>query len=180
MLKNTEKFQKYYDPWEHIVSDNFYNSTLFERMRLELSAIFNKVMDSQQVCYINDISKFENTLACVSSNKISDKYLTLFSKHRPFTKLTTRNQIIFCKGKLDYRIHDESEKKILSAVTYITPDTAIGTHIYNADKSFNKSIEWLPNRLLMFCGETNKTWHSYHCDSSQYRITLNTFLEIDS
>jgi len=172
-------YHKSYSPWEHILIDDFYDITLFSKMQKELVSIFNKVMPSRDLLLIDNISKFQATTACVASKPITESYLSLFDIHRKYTKATIRNQIIFCNSKVDYRIHDEKESKILSAVTYVYPEQATGTRLYYEDKSFCKDVSWQPNRMLIFCGQTGKTWHSYHSLPNTTRITINTFIETE-
>ena len=38
-----------------------------------------------------------------------------------------------------------------------------------------ETIEWKPNRLMIFCGETGVTWHDYK-SSDETRYTYNYFL----
>jgi len=172
---NKTIYQKYYEPWEHIIIDNYYDSTLFGKMTTELVAIFKQIMLNKRILYINDISNLPATTACISSKPVGESFLYNFDKHRSYESLKIKNQVIFCNGDIDYRIHDEKPTKILSAVTYVSPDTATGTRLYNIDKSFYGDVQWVPNKMLVFCGETGVTWHSYHANGP--RITINTFLE---
>ena len=178
MLINTLKSQKSYKPWEHLVLDSFYDSSLFNAMQQELTLVFSKLMYNRDIIFINDISKLPATSACIAYKPVDENYLAIFDKHRNYKSLKVKNQVILCNGNVDYRIHDEREDKILSAVTYIHPEIALGTRLYNKDKSFCCDVEWKPNRMLLFCGETDVTWHSYHATSE--RITLHTFLEDDA
>ena len=72
----------------------------------------------------------------------------------------------------------EGLEKIWSSVTYITPEENVGTKMYTEqDKNaFVKEAKWKPNNSFIFCGQQDKTWHSYESDQTQQRITLNIFL----
>jgi hypothetical protein len=85
--------------------------------------------------------------------------------------------VLICLGKFAYRIHDESESKILSIVTYVASNNGKGTRLYDSDKKFIKEVEWKENKALIFAGITGKTWHDYYSEQGSYRITVNTFLE---
>jgi hypothetical protein len=174
---NIPIYQKYYEPWEHIIIDNYYDNVLFSKMSIELVHIFNRMMENRLVLYINDISSLPATLACINSKPVDESFLSKFDKHRSYENIKVKNQIIFCNGDIDYRVHDEKPTKILSAVTYVSPVTATGTRLYNIDKSFYGDVSWAPNKMLIFCGETGVTWHSYHATGP--RITINTFLETE-
>ena len=71
------------------------------------------------------------------------------------------------------KIHDEAEFKIMSAIIYLSPEKNHGTTFYIDGKQ--ETIEWKPNRLMIFCGETGVTWHDYK-SSDETRYTYNYFL----
>ena len=77
-----------------------------------------------------------------------------------------------------FPIHDESPKKILSAITYICPESNSGTRLFksNDEDVLDREIDWSPNAGFIFCGITGKTWHSYHSRSCENRVTLNLFM----
>lgn len=177
MSINRLTYQKYYEPWEHIIIDNYYDNILFTKMSAELSVIFKHMMQDRRILYINDISNLPSTSACISSKPVTESFLGIFDKHRSYETIKIKNQIIFCNGDIDYRIHDEKPTKILSAATYVSPKQATGTRLYNKDKSLYGDVSWKPNKMLLFCGETEVTWHSYHANGP--RITINTFLEAE-
>ena len=77
-----------------------------------------------------------------------------------------------------FYIHQEGLEKIWSSVTYVTPDENVGTKMYTAqnEDAFVKEAHWQPNSTFIFCGEQNKTWHSYESNQNTNRITFNLFI----
>ena len=106
-----------------------------------------------------------------------------YPKYRWFQNLGV-NAHISITPPLPYKfyIHQEGLEKIWSSVTYITPETNVGTKMYKAqnEKAFIKEAVWKPNSTFIFCGEQGKTWHSYESDQATNRITLNLFLMKDN
>ena len=106
-----------------------------------------------------------------------------YPKYRWFQNLGV-NAHISITPPLPYKfyIHQEGLEKIWSSVTYITPETNVGTKMYKAqnEKAFIKEAVWKPNSTFIFCGQQGKTWHSYESDQATNRITLNLFLMKDN
>ena len=77
-----------------------------------------------------------------------------------------------------FYIHQEGLEKTWSSVTYITPEKNVGTKMYTAqiEDAFVKEAEWKPNSTFIFCGQQNKTWHSYESNQNTNRITFNLFI----
>jgi hypothetical protein len=169
--------KKYSDPWEHIVVDNYYDTALLKSAQEELIDYIKSGVELHSMNYINDLAIFPATKRCVDSHPVTDSWLKDFKEFRSYNNLTIRNQIIICIGEASYNIHYENPTKILSAVTYLWSNNGTGTVLYDVNKNFVKEVEWVPNRLLLFCGKDNVTWHSYYSKPKSVRITLNTFLE---
>jgi len=169
------------EPWEHGVIDNFYDETLFSAMKKEIISYIRNMKSFQPKMTIRtsdvDFEKiFPESLKCLNSRPIDETYLSMFSEHRPYKKLSHYSEINILLGELEYPIHDELHSKIMSVVTYVSPEKSIGTVLYDEDKNFSKEIDWLPNRTLIFCGKTGVTWHNYRSLPNSLRITINTFL----
>lgn len=96
-----------------------------------------------------------------------------FDSTREYTKLAKFIHTAATPPNYHHKIHDEAEFKIMSAIVYIGPDKAPGTTFYVDGKE--ETIEWKPNRLMVFCGETGVTWHDYKSDHNM-RFTYNYFL----
>jgi hypothetical protein len=142
--------------------------------------LLNYVKTAKQLAninYVDDLSNFSATLKCVKSKPVTQDLLNHFQDHREYKLLVPRYQVIICIGETSYPIHDEISSKILSAVTYVWSNNGAGTLLYDQDKTLVKEVDWEPNRMMAFCGQTNLTWHSYYSKAKSIRITLNTFLE---
>lgn len=131
-----------------------------------------KIFISKENLYENE--KFPATRRLLMSRD-ARALLDHFPDHREHSALTLYGECILCLENSEHPIHDESENKVLSAVTYLYPNWGEGTLLYNENKQFVKQIEWKPNRMMVFAGKTGLTWHSYKSESN-IRLTLNSFL----
>jgi len=98
--------------------------------------------------------------------------LNHFHVKRGYRKLAKWIHTAATPPHFEHRKHYEAEFKIMSAIVYIGPEKSHGTKFY-LDEEFE--IEWKPNRLMVFCGETDVTWHDYK-SADQMRFTYNYFL----
>jgi hypothetical protein len=101
-----------------------------------------------------------------------------FKTWRSFTKLGT---YVACKyNHIQYgqcSIHHETEDKVLSVSTYISPEHNTGTIVYDQNKVFKHVVTWKPNRALIFPGINNVTWHDFmQTEPEPVRVTLDFFL----
>jgi len=173
-----------YDPWPHEVIDGYYDQVqtdsavreILTKVKTERSEFVTKtsgdVFISARNLYTSD--KFPETRKLLQSRNPS-YLLKHFPNHRDYDSLEVYGEVILCLKESEHPIHDEVEDKVLSAVTYLYPETGDGTLLYDRDKKFVKQIEWKPNRTMVFAAETGTTWHSYK-STSGIRLTLNTFL----
>lgn len=100
------------------------------------------------------------------------EFINYFHKKRGYRKLGKFIHTAATPPNFHHKIHDEAEFKIMSAIVYIGPEKSHGTKFYMEDEF---EIEWVPNRLMIFCGETGVTWHDYK-SSDELRFTYNYFL----
>lgn len=96
-----------------------------------------------------------------------------FDKHREYDKLGKFIHTAATPANFEHPIHDEAEFKIMSAVLYLDPEESYGTRFLMPD--YDGPLGWKPNRLVVFCGETNVTWHDYK-SGDHVRHTYNYFL----
>ena len=169
------------NPWEHLVIDNFYDYSMLTDVSKEIIYYLktNKIVKKQTLIKTTELdfaAELPKTLKYINSNKIDESILTLFSKHRSYSKLSTYSEINVCFGRFNYPIHDEAPYKVLSAVTYLFPEKGKGTMLYGNDKYISNEVEWKPNRTLIFAPIDEVTWHSYESSSENIRVTINTFL----
>ena len=78
----------------------------------------------------------------------------------------------------DYYIHADQAEKVWSCVTYISPEKNIGTRLYTGktENTLAKTLPWKPNDTIAFCGDTEKSFHSYSNNQMLNRYTLCIFL----
>jgi hypothetical protein len=101
------------------------------------------------------------------------KFINYFDKKREYNQLGKFIHTAATPPNFVHPKHYEAEFKIMSAIIYIGPEKAPGTTFYINGKE--ETIEWKPNRLMIFCGETDVTWHDYK-SADQMRFTYNYFL----
>jgi hypothetical protein len=126
----------------------------------------------------------DNILKIKAKNKIEREFfnydptpqiadlLKEFPKHRKCASLKKFIHYAITPTNFVHKIHDEAPFKIMSAIIYLHPENNYGTTLYHSEKTVE--VEWKPNRLMVFCGETGVTWHDYK--SSTMRYTYNYFL----
>tara|TARA_B110000977_G_scaffold193984_1_gene269793 strand:+ start:8503 stop:9000 length:498 start_codon:yes stop_codon:yes gene_type:complete len=101
------------------------------------------------------------------------QFANYFGKKRGYRELARFIHTATTVPNFTHKMHDEAEFKIMSAIIYLSPEKNHGTTFYIDGKQ--ETIEWKPNRLMIFCGETGVTWHDYK-SSDETRYTYNYFL----
>lgn len=178
--------QTFDHPYKHIVIDDYLPQDVYNN-------IVNDVMSRAAAFQLEDYAHSDthnNTtdwldvsgewqFLAAESNYLDASFLIEHfaeKQHRPFNNLEASFDINWSKAGHEHEIHSESARKILTAVTYLYPQAANGTVLYNKDKEFVKEIEWKPNRCFIMCGLQDITWHSFYAPKDQDRITLVTKL----
>jgi len=172
------------DPWPHQYIEDTLPQEEFNKLKEQCRNI-NVPNDRLVHIFPKDFAdhniKFYDQIHDISKNLLDNakELCNQYPNHRWFNDLAV-NCHISVTPPLPYKfyIHMEGLEKIWSSVTYITPEINVGTKMYtDQDKNtFVKEAEWKPNNTFIFCGQQNKTWHSYESDQTQQRITLNLFL----
>jgi len=99
-------------------------------------------------------------------------YINFFNKKRGYKKLAKWIHTAATPSNFQHKVHCDADFKIMSAIVYIAPEESYGTSFYLKEQF---DIEWKPNRLVVFCGEDDVTWHDYK-SSDGMRFTYNYFL----
>lgn len=100
---------------------------------------------------------------------------SIFVKRRRSEDLDYVSHLAIQPANYIYPPHCDHPDKIYSVVTYICPDSSIGTDLYATNEGDQHTrIEWLPGRTLIFAGLDDITWHSYH-SGDRCRTTLCGF-----
>jgi len=169
------------DPWPHQYIEDTLPQEEFNKLKEQCRNI-NVPNDRLVHIFPKDFAdhniKFYDQIHDISKNLLDNakELCNQYPNHRWFNDLAV-NCHISVTPPLPYKfyIHMEGLEKIWSSVTYITPEINVGTKMYTHqdEKAFVKEAEWKPNNTFIFCGQQNKTWHSYESDQTQQRITLN-------
>ena len=193
-------------PWEYSIVLDYYDQKLFVKMQNELIhfvessklKIKNKTLNENTIfrfsltninnkpvwkCkHTNTLKLFPHTTECLSVKHICEDDLRYFSYHRQYEKSLTLNTTICIIFNNDVRedddpIHYDSPSKVLTAVTYVSPELSRGTILYDCNRKYVTEAAWKPNLTLIFPPKDFVTWHSYETIKGQYRIAINQFLK---
>jgi len=150
--------------WQHIVIDDFLDKKTFNKL---CDGIVGKEPPKQKV--------YREWFNYDPTPQIADlfKEFEMVREHDEVKKLI--HYAVTPKDFL-HPIHDEAEFKLMSAIIYLSPEENIGTTLIDrrGEKPEKLTVEWKPNRLMVFCGITDLTWHYY--ESMDTRYTYNYFL----
>jgi hypothetical protein len=101
--------------------------------------------------------------------------MNYFAEKRGYNKLGKFIHYAITQGDEVHPMHVEAPFKIMSAVLYLHPEENLGTRAFaTQDGEPIIDVEWKPNRLFVFCGKDNITWHDYR--STGRRYTYNYFM----
>lgn len=156
--------------WQYKVYENFLDKSDFNKLK-------DGIVNDNFMKYHNfNDGQYRKWFDYDPTPQIADT-LKDFDKHRDFEELKTFIHYAVTPKKFVHKVHDEAKYKVLSAIIYLSPEVSCGTFLH--DKFENPSetieVEWAPNTMMVFCGETDVTWHHFE---SQYahRYTYNYFL----
>ena len=150
--------------WQHIVIDDFLDTKTFNQLRDDIVGrqppkpkVYREWFKEDPTPQIQDLLKeFDLKRECENPKRWIHYAVTPKDFLHP--------------------IHDEAPFKIMSAIIYLSPKENIGTTLIDrtGSKPEKLTVEWKPNRLMVFCGITDLTWHYY--ESMDTRYTYNYFL----
>ena len=181
MVKISSKIQKYTDPWEHYVIDDFLSYDRFEEIKnlltveeeyLELFGFYTRS---------NHYFRFEKKDVIPEINEVFNYLFPDRDKN-----LKKVNHWTIHPANFDYNLHIDNKSRLYTAVLYLKPENNIGTFVAknrsefvdnhqspSLDSEYTKEIKFKPNRLFVHKSDPY-TWHAYA--SSTQRCTYNTFL----
>lgn len=174
------------EPWPHQIFTETFDNETFTKLKKQCEEKFLNIKTSKLLhIFPNEFKKkgidfYNETLdICSKLYKNIKQIQNIFPSYREYPVLGI-NAHISITPPLPYKfyIHQEGLEKVWSSVTYITPQTNVGTKMYTTQKeeSFVKEAEWKPNSTFIFCGQQEKTWHSYESTQNTNRITFNLFI----
>ena len=173
-------------PWPYqIINDTFSDGAFAKlqkgcdtNLKLETTELHHIFPEQYRECGIDFYD--ETVDICTNLLKNIKELCGVYPKHRSYMALGV-NAHISITPPLPYKfhIHHEGLEKIWSSVTYITPEQNVGTKMYagRTEDSFVSEAPWKRNSTFIFCGQQEKTWHSYESDQECNRITLNLFIQ---
>lgn len=167
----------YTDPWPHMVIDNYYAPDVYNDICKKAKKFLARNVTPSTRKQEFPFAENSGLQDAIDSRLLTEDMLENFPDHRDHTSLSLYWEVNYLLGPFSYKIHDESERKVLSSVVYVTPEENSGTRLYDKEKRFVKEIEWKPNRALIFAAIDGVTWHDYTCPRGKYRITINQFLQ---
>ena len=173
------------DPWPHQLIADTFTKDVFEKLQKECIENLNFPRTELIQIHPNDyknynLNFYDHTVdICESLMENIKQIHNIYPAHRKYPTLGI-NAHISVTPPLPYKfyIHQEGLEKTWSSVTYVTPESNVGTKMYTAqnENAFVREAEWRPNSTFIFCGEQNKTWHSYESNQNTNRITFNLFI----
>ena len=167
--------EKFTYPWEYIVIDNFLPEKLFKILLCSIvnndfafsKSDFNDIKITYEDFYKQEVNDF-------FKQYINETFITeYFSAYRNYSVLESHFTFQTTLLGDTSPIHCDNEAKILTLVLYTSPETQIGTTLYDVNKKYSKTIDWIPNRAFIFCPLSDLTYHSYKNEISVFRNTLN-------
>ena len=173
------------NPWPHQIIQDTFSIETFTKLRKQCEEKLN--FETKELLHIfpNDFKKwgidfYDETLdICKKILQNAEILCGRYPKYRWYPNLGV-NAHISITPPLPYKfyIHQEGIEKIWSSVTYITPENNVGTKMYSTqnENALVKEAKWNPNSTYIFCGQENKTWHSYESNQNTNRITFNLFI----
>ena len=165
------------EPWPHIVIDNFLTDKALldlQKRTMELNKLAIKQAEE------NGDTKGHYRHHCKDDPLEAYDIMGLFSQFeikRQHNNLTKLVQIIKTCKDAEYPIHEDAPHKIFSLILYIWPEENMGTNVYDENKNFVHTIEWKPNRAVMFCPLDNVTYHDYGSSTDRFTLMYNLINE---
>lgn len=151
-----------YTPWEHFIVDDYLPKQEFEY----------HCWKAQQIEMKDDVNR-----EFLNYNPMPEAtwFLPEFSFHRSYDETKVFAHYAATKAGFHHPRHVDSQFKIMSAVLYLAPEYNHGTDLFEtSDGPMMGACTWKPNRLFVFAGRYDHTWHDYRATTNRY--TLNWFL----
>lgn len=186
MHSNKKEFIVDYEPWPHIMKDDFLSISDLDLIT-RLTTKFPEPHEKPIVLDTALVSKFNGT--CTQSSEIfsNEEVLNIFNTYEPslleqLKYLAPQKvkyydyfelRLVKTSRNLEYPIHNDIGRKLLSVVIFISKEKNEGTLLYKkGSKKVFKKIEWKSNRSLTFSRLERVTSHSYRANNENDRFTL--------
>ena len=172
-------------PWAHQYIDDTFDKSTFKKLQAQCIEKLNfpttELVQIHPENYKEYGIDFYNETLNICENLYENMKVLCgrYPKYRWFKNLGVNVHISVTPPlPWQFYIHQEGIEKIWSSVTYIAPESNVGTKMYTEQKedAFVKEAKWKPNSTFIFCGQQGKTWHSYESNQTKIRITFNLFI----
>jgi len=172
-------------PWAHQIIENTFDESVFEKLKTQCIEKLNFPTTELVQIHPKDYKEYGIDFYNETLNICENLYENMkvlcgrYPKYRWFKNLGVNVHISVTPPlPWQFYIHQEGIEKIWSSVTYIAPESNVGTKMYTEQKedAFVKEAKWKPNSTFIFCGQQGKTWHSYESNQTKNRITFNLFI----
>lgn len=154
------------EPWPHIIIDNFLDKDHFEL----------EVMNAKEAARhcLGDRTQVRRSFPRRDHIRfLLETFFHSFDDKREYDDLGTFMHYAITPPNFKHTMHVDAPFKIMSSVLYLSPEENAGTRLYKTPDSKPIAVEWKPNRMFVFCGKDDVTWHDY--TSISERLTLNHF-----
>lgn len=182
--------EKHEEPWPYMVIDNFYDEETWNYIQYNIvhncKKYFTQWPERWGKCKVQkQLTYGPLDRVIVRPNRLSyepheDSIITnyflkhtgedfikkYFKTYRSYTQLKPYVSVKYAweQGQI-LGIHDETSDKVLSVITYLSPQHNIGTMVYDKNKNLKHTTPWKQNRAFVMCGIDGVTWHN--CISSK-------------
>lgn len=176
------------DPWKHQVIDSFFDQTDFEKISqaaIKLHEKYKGQLITADQCLslaeaYDDIGQDVFDIILDANKIILDNIEEIVKPFpaRMYSEYVSLPSFHILPPHSGWQVvHDEALDKTISIVVYLWPDRSVGTALYKTKDrdSLAKEITWKPNSAMLFCGESNVTWHDFG-SRDEPRVTLNFFM----
>lgn len=165
-------------PWPYIVTDNLIPRSFVDHLAVHSESLIRQGKFGLHAFTVDNFGAELFNEYCQVESELRSRELEIlnyFPQHRSYKKLDFSTHLAVHSGGYSYPVHDENPSKIVSYVTYISPEHNIGTAIH-ADKNKDPvyTVDWQVGRTLIFAGLNDVTWHSYASGTTP-RVTFLCF-----
>ena len=164
------------DPWPHIIIDDFLPKDEFEILSCKCDRMWEGLPERIEYSYDDNVQRWHLNYDPLEHRNIK-QYLKYFD-YRKYSNLRTFTNFVKTKANFVHGMHVEAPFKILSSILYLSPENNGGTRLFHSGPErtypMYESV-WKPNRMLIFAGQDDVTWHDYTSNEFD-RYTFNHFL----
>lgn len=165
-------------PWPYIVTDGLIPRLFVDHLADHAKSLIagNKFglhsfnSNTFGVELFNEYCQVESNL-----RKQELEILNYFPQHRSYKQLDFSTHLAVQPAGYSYPTHCEHPSKIVSYVTYVSPEHSAGTAVHaTAIDPPLFTVDWQVGRTLIFAGLNDVTWHSY-ASGAEPRVTFLCF-----